>query len=95
MPNIKKDNKLDKIMWSYKPSDEDMVAVSHCFSRGIHISPIAIKNDLQSFKIDICIHSGGKIKRNIDPNVYSVSDVIPKIYEYYNYYYNKYKNEKG
>ena len=85
MPAIKKTNAIQKRMWAYRTTEEDMEAVKYCFENAIHISPIGIQNDLQNFYIDIVIRG----KRNLSKKTYPLDEVVPKMYEFYKYYYNK------
>lgn len=80
-------------MWGYQPTDEDMAAVKYCHSKGIHISPLGIFNNPNSFKIEVYFWDDGmvKYKKKEDPTVYKIEDVVRRIYEYYNYYHGRRK----
>lgn len=80
-------------MWSYVPSEKDMKAVSYCLNKGIHISLLPIKNKFENYYIEIITFDlNMNIKsRKQDPSIYRVYNVIKRVYEYYNYYYDKRK----
>jgi len=71
----------------YNYSDEEIKIAGWCLSNNISV---AVSPDwhgsLSEWMIEI------KIKDNIhvDPTRYKKSDVLPKMYEYYKYYYDKY-----
>ena len=67
----------------------DLISYFWCEENGIMIGPqYHWKNGTSEWKIQIII--GDKI--NIDPNIYKKKDIMDKIYEYSDYYYNKYSN---
>ena len=68
---------------------EEMEIVGWCLSNNISIGCMPDwKNDRDKWVIDI------KINKNTytDPNIYEDETVLNKIYEYYKYYYDKYRN---
>ena len=70
-------------------SDDEMKIVGWCIENNIAISCMPDwKNDRDKWVIDI------KINKNThtDPNTYENDTVLNKIYEYYKYYYDKYRN---
>ncbi len=75
--------------------DDEMKIIGWCLNKKIEISIMPDwKNELNNWQIDI------KINKNIhtDPNRYEDDTVLDKVYEYYKYYYNKYKlntNQNG
>ena len=75
--------------------DDEMKIIGWCLNKKIEISIMPDwKNELNNWQIDI------KINKNIhtDPNRYEDDSVLDKVYEYYKYYYNKYKlntNQNG
>ena len=59
-----------------------------CEDNGIIIGPRYYwKNGTSEWRIQIKIGD----KTNLDPNIYDKKDIMDKIYEYADYYYNKYK----
>ena len=67
---------------------KDLLPYFWCEDNGVEISPqYHYKDGISEWKIKIIIGS----KVNIDPNIYEKKDVMNKIYEYCDYYYNKYK----
>ena len=91
-----KPDRIKKLMWHYVPTDEDMAAVKYCHSKGIHISPLGIFNNPNSFKIEVYFWDDGmtKYKKNTDPSTYRIEDVVEKMYEYYRFYDNKKKENE-
>ena len=70
-------------------SPDEMKIVGWCLENNIAISCMPDwKNDRDKWVIDI------KINKNThtDPNTYENDTVLNKIYEYYKYYYDKYRN---
>ena len=70
-------------------SNEEMRIIGWCLENNISIGCMPDwKNDSNKWLIDI------KINKNTytDPNTYEDDTVLNKIYEYYKYYYDKYKN---
>ena len=78
---------------SWQP--DEMKIIGWCLNKKIEISIMPDwKNEINNWQIDI------KINKNIhtDPNRYEDDTVLDKVYEYYKYYYNKYKlntNQNG
>ena len=76
-------------------SESEMKIIGWCLNKKIEISIMPDwKNEINNWQIDI------KINKNIhtDPNRYEDDSVLDKVYEYYKYYYNKYKlntNQNG
>lgn len=79
-----------KRMYSYKYTEYDMKCATWCINQDIHISPLPILHDGNNFYIDIIIK--GKISRS--PKKFTVDETVPKIYEYYRFYYEKSQNKK-
>ena len=75
--------------------ENEMKIVGWCLNKKIEISIMPDwKSELNNWQIDI------KINKKIftDPNRYEDDTVLDKVYEYYKYYYNKYKlntNQNG
>ena len=68
------------------PLKEDLwEAQRWCIREGIHIAPKA-KNDTAWY---IDIKNKGKI--NTTPNTFGKTEIWVKIFEYYKYYYDKYR----
>ncbi len=67
---------------------EDLIPYFWCEDNGVEIKPqYHYKDGINEWKIKITIGS----KVNTDPNIYEKKDIMNKIYEYCNYYYNNYK----
>lgn len=83
-------------MWnSYKPTEEDMDAVKFCLNKGIHISLLPIANDSIHYHIEVITWTGDKPNRKKDPKIYTTDKVVEKMYEYYNWYYDKLKTKES
>jgi len=74
-------------MGQYIYSDEEFEAYSWCIKNGIRISPIA--KDETNWFIEITINN----KTNRSPETYKKMVIWEKLFEYYLYYYGKYKNK--
>ena len=74
-------------MGQYIYSDEELEAYSWCIKNGIRISPIA--KDETNWFIEITINN----KTNRSPETYKKMVIWEKLFEYYLYYYGKYKNK--
>ena len=71
-------------MWD----ENEMKIVGWCLNKNIGISIMPDwKNDLNNWQIEITINKN----THIDPKRYD-DNVLDKVMEYYNYYYNKYKS---
>ena len=72
--------------------DDELKSYEWCFSNGIIIGPVPLWNhDYGKWTVEIRMN--GKI--NTDPAKYEMDSIMHKVYEYCDYYYNKYKkNEK-
>ena len=46
-------------------------------------------NDYGNWTVEITMNG----KRNVDPNRYAKESIMHKVYEYCDYYYNKYKKD--
>lgn len=79
-----KRNQVD--MGSYIPSSKEQEAYSWCIKNGIFISPKYIGSST-AWNITIDINK----KINISPESYKKIDIWKKMFEYYVYYYDKYK----
>ena len=83
--------------WNKSPSrkpperswtQEEMKIISWCLNKNISIGITPDwKNDISTWQIDININ--GKI--HDDPKRYKDEEALEKMYEYYKYYYDKYK----
>ena len=61
-----------------------------CFSNGITIGPIPLwGKDYGSWTVEIQMNG----KRYTDPKKYEKASIMHKVYEYCDYYYNKYKKD--
>ena len=74
-------------MGQYIYSDEELEAYGWCIKNGIRISPIA--KDETNWFIEITINN----KTNRSPETYKKMVIWEKLFEYYLYYYGKYKNK--
>ena len=82
--NRPKKKKKGKSLY-YPYTDEDMKRVSWCMDRGIFV---AVMPRGTNWIVEITLNK----KVNIDPAVYDHGDAMEKMYEYYKYYYDKYRN---
>ena len=72
---------------SYIP--EDMKRVGWCMKMGIKIAVIPNwEGSSDGWRVELNINK----KIHLDPKVYSGYDALGKMYEYYKYYYDKYRN---
>jgi hypothetical protein len=72
-------------MGEYMPSLEDTKAYHWCINNGVYISPTAQAEG--AWWIDI--ENQGVTNRS--PKTFTKTVIWEKMYEYYNYYYDKYK----
>jgi len=72
-------------MGNYMPDESEFKAYRWCITNNIYIAPKALTEARWSIVIT------NKDKTNEDPNSYTKVDIWKKIYEYYKYYYDKYK----
>ena len=74
-------------MRTYSP--KDMKRVGWCMKKGISIGVIPNwDGGTDEWKVELNIN--GKI--HVDPKIYDGYDALGKMYEYYKYYYDKYRN---
>ena len=64
---------------------EDMKRVQWCIDQSIKIAVIPSGND---WRVELNINK----KIHLDPKVYTAEEANKKMYEYYKYYYDKYKD---
>tara|TARA_R100000908_G_C3621065_1_gene66511 strand:+ start:106 stop:375 length:270 start_codon:yes stop_codon:yes gene_type:complete len=70
--------------------DDELKSYGWCLSNGIKIGPIPLwDKDYGKWTVEITM-SG---KRHVDPHRYLRETVMQKVYEYCDYYYNKYKKD--
>jgi len=71
---------------SYTP--EDMKRVNWCLQKGISVvvSP-NWEGGMEEWKVEIRMNG----KTHTDPGIYNGYDALGKMYEYYKYYYDRYK----
>ena len=70
--------------------DSELISYSWCFSNGIKIGPIPLWGDnYGNWTVEITMNG----KTNTDPNRYKKESIMHKVYEYCDYYYNKYKKD--
>jgi len=74
-------------MGDYRPSKTELSAYRWCIRNDILISPVAIRKSRWTIEIS------NKGNVNTDPNDYKKIDIWVKVYEYYEFYYNKYANK--
>jgi len=78
--------KKTKFDMGKSPSDDkSREAYLWCIRNNIYISPIAISES--KWKIDI-VNNG---KTNTSPDSYGKTEIWTKIFEFYKYYYDKYR----
>ena len=69
---------------------EDLTSYSWCLNNGIRIGPIPLWGDnYGSWTVQITMNG----KTNTDPAKYEKISVMHKVYEYCDYYYDKYKKD--
>ena len=70
--------------------DDGLKSHRWCFSNGITIGPIPLwGKDYGSWTVEITMNGN----KNTDPNKYEKATIMHKVYEYCDYYYNKYKKD--
>ena len=75
---------------SHKRSSKDLKSYNWCFSNGIKIGPIPLwGSDYGNWTVEITMNG----KTSTDPNKYKKESIMHKVYEYCDYYYNKYKKD--
>ena len=68
---------------------QDMVHVGWCLKKGIKITVIPHwEGPSDEWKVELNINK----KVHLDPKVYEADEAYIKMYEYYKYYYDKYRN---
>ena len=70
---------------SHPYTPEDMKRINWCLKKGISV----VLNPHNEGEWQVEIKMNGKT--HADPNVYSGYDALGKMYEYYKYYYDRYK----
>ena len=76
--------------YAYPYTKEDMKRVQWCIDHGVEIATTPdISNGTSAWKVEIRLNKGD-YKR--DPKVYDYDGAMKKLYEYYKYYYDKYRN---
>ena len=74
-----------------KHERDDLTSYSWCLNNGIKIGPIPMWGEnYGNWTVEITING----KRNTDPNKYKKESIMRKVYEYCDYYYNKYKKDE-
>jgi len=70
---------------------DELKSYNWCFSNGITIGPVPLwqGNDYGKWTVEIRMNG----KASVDPAKYEVESVMHKVYEYCDYYYNKYKKD--
>ena len=70
--------------------DDELKSYSWCFSNKILIGPVPLWGDnYGKWTVEITMNG----KKSTDPNKYERESVLHKVYEYCDYYYNKYKKD--
>jgi len=74
----------------YHPyTDQDMKHIGFCMKKGIKIAIIPYwEGASNEWKIELNINK----KVHTDPAIYMADEAHKKMYEYYKYYYDKYRN---
>ena len=71
--------------------DEELDSYIWCFCNGITIGPTPLwKENYGKWAVHVTMNE----KRNVDPAIYEKEEVMDKVYEYCDYYYNKYKKNE-
>ena len=85
---------LDNNNWEFPEhtkEGDNLISYYWCEENNIEIRPqYSYKDELSQWQVAITI----KDKTNVDPKIYDKKDIMDKIYEYCNYYYNKYSNKQ-
>ena len=69
-------------------TSKDMKRVNWCLKNGIAVVVSPNWNgSISEWLVEVRMNN----KTNIDPNIYSAENAYKKMYEYYKYYYDKYK----
>ena len=88
MGNVKGEH--GKYPW-HSRKDDELKSYKWCVSNGIIIAPIPLwKEEYGSWTQEITMNG----KKNTDPNKYEKESIMHKVYEYCDYYYNKYKKDE-
>ena len=67
--------------------DEHLKTYKWCFNNGIKIGPIPLwDKDYGNWTVEITMNG----KKSTDPKLYLKENIMHKVYEYCDYYYNKY-----
>ena len=74
-----------------KHQRNDLTSYKWCFRNGIKIGPIPMWKENYG-KWTVQIRMNGKV--NTDPAKYEAESIMHKVYEYCDYYYNKYKKDE-
>ena len=70
--------------------NEELKSYEWCLSNRIVIGPIPLwGDDYGNWTVQITMNG----KTNTDPNKYKKESIMHKVYEYCDYYYNKYKKD--
>ena len=70
-------------------TEQDMKHVSWCMKKGIKIAVIPNwEGGMHEWKVQLNINK----KIHLDPKIYMADEAYIKMYEYYKYYYDKYRN---
>ena len=75
---------------NYYRTPEEYEAMVWCLKNKIVVAPLAadkVKTNPQNFYIDIIIQ--GRLSRS--PNTFDAKELLPQIYKYYKYYYDKHR----
>ena len=76
---------------SHYKYDDELKSYNWCISNGIIIAPTPLwGDDYGNWTVEITMNG----KRNTDPNKYIQDIIMQKVYEYCDYYYNKYKKDE-
>ena len=76
---------------NHSRKDDELKSYRWCFGNGIKIGPVPMfGSDYGSWTVEITMNN----KRNTDPNKYEKEGIMHKVYEYCDYYYNKYKKDE-
>ena len=72
-------------------AENELKSYKWCFSNGIRIGPTPLwGQDYGNWTVEITMNG----KTNTDPNKYEKVSIMHKVYEYCDYYYNKYKKDE-
>ena len=75
---------------SHHRVEDELKSYNWCISNNIIIAPIPLwGDDYGNWTVEITMNG----KKHTDPNKYEIDSIMYKVYEYCDYYYDKYKKD--